>query len=142
MTSKVKLNCILLIDDSDADNFYNTDIIEACEVATRVDIVTSTMAAIEYLSNIILGVSKTSIPDLIFLDINMPKMNGFKFLEKLDTLPGKDVLKDSKIIVLTTSMNPTDREKISLFPAVSDYMHKPLNDDSLLALIEKYFMKT
>jgi CheY-like chemotaxis protein len=142
MTSKVKLNCILLIDDSDADNFYNTDIIEACEVATRVDIVTSTMAAIEYLSNIILGVSKTSIPDLIFLDINMPKMNGFKFLEKLDTLPGKDVLKDSKIIVLTTSMNPTDREKISLFPAVSDYMHKPLNDDSLLALIEKYFTKT
>lgn len=142
MTSKVKLNCILLIDDSDADNFYNTDIIEACEVATRVDIVTSTMAAIEYLSNIILGVSKTSIPDLIFLDINMPKMNGFKFLEKLDALPGKDVLKDSKIIVLTTSMNPTDREKISLFPAVSDYMHKPLNDDSLLALIEKYFKKT
>jgi CheY-like chemotaxis protein len=142
MTSKVKLNCILLIDDSDADNFYNTDIIEACEVATRVDIVTSTMAAIEYLSNIILGVSKTSIPDLIFLDINMPKMNGFKFLEKLDALPGKDVLKDSKIIVLTTSMNPTDREKISLFPAVSDYMHKPLNDDSLLALIEKYFTKT
>ena len=142
MTSKVKLNCILLIDDSDADNFYNTDIIEACEVATRVDIVTSTMAAIEYLSNIILGVSETSIPDLIFLDINMPKMNGFKFLEKLDALPGKDVLKDSKIIVLTTSMNPTDREKISLFPAVSDYMHKPLNDDSLLALIEKYFKKT
>jgi CheY-like chemotaxis protein len=71
---KKKLNCILLIDDNDADNYYHQTIIEQMNVTNSVQIVENGLDAINFLKK-----ENQVIPELIFLDINMPKMNAYYF---------------------------------------------------------------
>ena len=72
-----KLECILLIDDDDEDNFYHKIVIERMNITKRIEVAYNGLEALEFLQK-----ESQIIPELIFLDINMPKMNGWEFLEK------------------------------------------------------------
>lgn len=61
---------------------------------------------------------------LIFLDINMPQCNGWEFLEKIEQLPGKEQI---FVVMVTSSMNASDRQKSTQFSRVIDYREKPLS---------------
>lgn len=126
--------CILLIDDDKISNFYNSKIVKKQLGVEKSITANSGQKALDYLNEAILGL-KTK-PNLIFLDLNMPAMNGWEFLEKYEKLDA-DFTKDIKLIILTTSNNPDDFERSKKNNSVDDYINKPLSDvllDDLLAI--------
>ncbi|MFD0992434.1 response regulator [Tenacibaculum geojense] len=135
-----KLNCILLVDDDRATNFFHKMVIEDLKVCNHVQICTDGRDALDYLTN--QGdYSKNKNypkPELIFLDINMPGLNGFDFLEEYKDLPSD--LKDSKIIImLSTSLIEDDRLRAESYKEVSEFKNKPLTEKYITDIIIKYF---
>lgn len=86
--------------------------------------------ALSYIEN-----NKDEKIDLIFLDINMPRMNGFEFLTEA-TKRLKDQFRTNVVIMVTTSIDPNDIEKSKYFPNVKGYMAKPLTDERLKRAVE------
>jgi CheY-like chemotaxis protein len=71
---------------------------------------------------------------IIFLDINMPEMNGFDFLDELKVIAGDHFDQGCKIVMVTSSLNEKDRERAMSYPFVSNYMEKPLTLEYLSSL--------
>lgn len=131
-----KLNCIMLVDDDPDDNYFHERAIKENNESISVIIENSGIDAISYLKS-----SKNddgTHPDLIFLDINMPCMNGWEFLEEYSKLD-KELQSKAIIIMLTTSQNPADKLKAMKWDFVSGYLTKPLDEDTFHDIIEKYF---
>ncbi len=123
----------MLIDDESIDNFVNEKIIKAYAFAKNVLIHTSAKSGLEFLNNLaVMGYPASLIPDFIFLDLNMPMIDGFQFLDLLQEseLPKKNV----KVIVLTASLNPTDQQKATKYKQVVGFFQKPLSEETLLKL--------
>ncbi len=128
-----KLNTILLVDDNEMTNFMHRVIIEKIGCADKISIVENGEEALTYLTN-----PQNATPELIFLDINMPVMNGWEFLEEYQDL---DDSKKAKIVLfmLTTSMNPSDKQKAKNNGEVRGYINKPLSSSKIKTIIEQYF---
>src|SRR6478672_10217102 len=112
----MKANHILLIDDNDIDNYINNHIISEHKIAERISIKNSAIDALDYLQ----AIDDAAFPDLIFLDISMPRMDGFGFLEALAKLPNAREKKCS-VVMLTSSNSPEDRERAMNYDVVIDY---------------------
>lgn len=128
-----QLKSIMLIDDSKFDNFFHERIIKKSDCTKQIITYESATKALEYLKN------ETIHPDLIFLDINMPNMNGWEFLEAYEKLEN---VNKAKVIIsmLTTSSNPEDKEKAKEFnPPLKEFKTKPLTSEILSKIIEEYF---
>ena len=76
--------------------------------------------------------------DLIFLDINMPSMDGWEFLEKYKELK-KENSAQIIIIMLTTSLNPDDVLRAYQMPEISGFENKPLTTEKIDRIVKKYF---
>ncbi|UII20900.1 response regulator [Fulvivirga ligni] len=124
------MDLILLIDDDKDDNFLHTRTIKKSDITKEVASFLDAEDALAYLKS-----AETKKPDLIFLDINMPKMNGWDFLNEYTKLP--DDKKGSIVVMLTTSVNPDDKHKALSFQNVVSYTNKPLTQMELLDLIKK-----
>lgn len=146
-----QLNCILLIDDDEPTNFLNKMTLEQSGCARHIRIASSGQAALDYLRGSRADLPGSDIggtgpadpgicwrPDLIFLDINMPAMDGWEFLAEYRTLPPEKKA-DTVLIMLTTSLNPDDEKRTIAIPEVSGFEHKPLNQVRLEQLLNKYF---
>jgi len=118
-----KLN-FLLIDDDEVFNYLNKKSVTKSEHSKDVEIFLSAANALEYLHELIK--SKKEFPDIILLDISMPVMNGFDFLEAFEKLPAKFKTKTS-IYMLSSSMNDEDVKSAGNFTSVIGYLCKPLN---------------
>jgi CheY-like chemotaxis protein len=127
---KEKLNCILLIDDDEPTNFLNRMTLEQIDCARYIKVVQSGQEALNFLMQ--------TTPDLIFLDINMPAMDGWEFLEKYRQLPSAQKA-SIVMIMLTTSLNPDDEQKALSIPEVNGFENKPLKADRLKEILEAYF---
>ncbi|GGA96947.1 response regulator [Puia dinghuensis] len=130
----IQLNCILLIDDDEPTNFLNKLTLEQAGCARQIHVAQSGQEALDYLRN------ANPRPDLIFLDINMPAMDGWEFLERYRNLPAAKKA-DIVLIMLTTSLNPDDEIRTRSIPEVSGFENKPLSHDQLGNLLKKYFSK-
>ncbi|MHA7057514.1 response regulator [Aquimarina sp. M1] len=131
--------CVLLIDDDKATNFFNQRVVTRHNSFDYVNTVQSGKAALEYLANV---KKQTAIkPDLIFLDINMPAMNGWEFLVEFSKLDERTT-KGIKVILLSTSSNPDDVNQSIKNHSVDDFINKPLSLDLLDGVLEKHFSKS
>lgn len=128
-------NCVMLIDDNELDNFINTNMMQSCNFAENIYVHTGGKSALELLNNFNRNPKLPSIflPQVILLDINMPLMDGFQFLDELNRLP-KDFLKDIKIVMLTTSTNPHDLERAKDYDMVIKFTNKPISEKVLLSI--------
>jgi CheY-like chemotaxis protein len=130
-----KYKIIMLIDDNEIDNLINQKMIEASGICERILVHSGAKNAIESLKNIekLSENSTTLLPDVIFLDIDMPIMDGFQFLEEFSRM-SEAIRENCKVIMLTSSMNPQDLVKARKSPFVKKYINKPLSQDVLSKL--------
>lgn len=129
MTSNHKpVDLVMLVDDNDTDNFISKRIIEITKFAARVEVKNSGQDALVYLKNNEENVD--NIPSIIFLDINMPVVDGFIFLYEFDKF-NERVKNKCKIMILSSSDNKRDIAKIVNDHHVIRFITKPLTEIAL-----------
>jgi CheY-like chemotaxis protein len=129
-----KFRTVMLIDDNEIDNLINQKMIEAAAVAENIYTHTGAKSAIEFLRNMEkLEMADKVLPDVIFLDIDMPLMDGFQFLDEFEKLSNA-AKKKCAIVMLTSSINPQDFNRSKKYPNVKLYLNKPLSHESIIKL--------
>jgi CheY-like chemotaxis protein len=130
-----KYKAVMLIDDNHLDNFINQKMIEGCNFSSSIYVHTSSKSALEFLNNLVrMGSSgKIIFPAFIFLDINMPIMDGYQFINEFEKIPDEFKNK-TKIAFLTTSLNPDDTIKARKISYVVEFINKPLTHKILSTL--------
>jgi len=136
-----KIKTVLLVDDDEPTNFLNRLAVEELNCTNTIKVIPSAIEALDYLTcagkpeplN-----SDCPKPEIIFLDINMPAMDGWEFLDRYEALP--EAHKNSVIVImLTTSFNPEDELKARNIPSVKEFRNKPLTPALLEDILKKYF---
>lgn len=124
-------NMVMLVDDSDTDNFINKRVLELSKFTTQILIKDSGRSALEYLSENVYNPEK--LPDLIFLDINMPIVDGFVFLYEFEEFD-EAIKNHCKIIILSSSNSKRDIDRIIDNRYVVDFVTKPLSLEAIASL--------
>ena len=129
---------ILLIDDDGTTNLLNKIIIEKSNLVDEVVSFTEAQNALSYLKNN--ENSNEDLSVLIFLDVNMPIMNGWEFITKYAKLEENHNNKKNQntIVLLTSSIDPADKAKAAEIEEISEYQSKPLSVRLLNNLVSKY----
>ena len=120
------MHSVMIIDDSEADQFLAKYAIEEFDPDINVLQAYDGQEALEVLKDL------DTQPDVIFLDINMPRMNGHEFLEEYSKWDNCSVV----IIMLTSSDQEIDKEKSTAYASVVAYFTKPLDIDSLAKVLQ------
>lgn len=128
--NEFKYKSIMLIDDSDIDNMVNKHILSKNNVAEHIIVFTSANDALAYFSEHKSTTDEMLIPKIILLDINMPIMNGFGFLVEFEKINSTN-LKDTKVIMLTSSVDPNDIRRSKDYTSVISFISKPLSIEHL-----------
>jgi DNA-binding NarL/FixJ family response regulator len=118
----------LLIDDDDIICIVHPAIIQQTFPDSSVEIIKSSSDAIEYLNE--MAEMNAPYPDAVFLDINLPQMNGFDILAQL-TVGAQEWLKNTKIYMLSSSIDERDMERVKENPLIHSFVGKPLTIEFL-----------
>lgn len=125
-------NRIVLIDDNYTTNFLNKMVIERSSVNTEVMAFENPLQALTFIKD-----SQAEMYGwLIFLDINMPEMDGWSFADQYSLL---NIGHTNVLVMLTSSIDPRDEERALRHPVINDYRTKPLTFEILDELRETYF---
>lgn len=131
----MKLKHLLLVDDDPTTNFFNRHLIGKMEIFDEIHEAVNGQLALDKIAELN---ERGEVPDMILLDINMPIMNGFEFLERYEMLD--DEIKSSVVVcMLTTSMAQEDLLRSKQFAILDGYIDKPLYEAKINELILKYF---
>ncbi|GGZ41990.1 response regulator [Echinicola pacifica] len=119
---------VLLIDDDEINNYVNSSILHKEFPHLEIKQFTSAEEALAHI------LSNADIPYYIFLDINMPLMNGWEFLDELDKL---DIILNLTIFMLTSSIDQADRDRVKTYSRVNQFLVKPLQRTFVQSLFNK-----
>lgn len=128
---KPRYSIAMVVDDNEIDRYVAENVIARNRFASDVVSAESAMDALSYLEQH--QSDPQALPQVIFLDINMPEMNGFDFLEKYELLTD-DIKNNCVIVILSTSLDVDDKEMATRNKHVSMFLNKPLNQEKLRML--------
>ena len=124
-----KYNKVILVDDNPMDNMVNGKLMQTTGFATTTSSFESGKETLEFLKK----ASADDIPEVIFLDIIMPNMDGFQFLEEFEKL-GEAIISRCKVILLSTSDSFKDLNRANENKLVRKFLNKPLTPEILSAI--------
>ncbi len=129
---------VLLVDDSEADNHLHQIVLHEAGIARRLSVAEHGAAALDLLSALSdeRGEGRGDFPDLILLDINMPVMDGWEFLERFEERYAEPTV---VVGMLSTSQSQRDIERAKRFKIVSMYTPKPLTLDDVRGIVARHF---
>ncbi len=125
----MQFNTFFLIDDDTTSNFLDERLIKNCMIAKKIKVFNYANIALDELRHSLVNDLK-EFPDIILLDIKMPYMDGWQFLEEFEKFPG-EILKKCKLFMFSSSINPKDVEKSKTYKTVQGFISKPLTADKL-----------
>ncbi|MFD2561285.1 response regulator [Aquimarina rubra] len=128
-----KIKQVLLVDDSRATNFFNKTIIKKTDCVQEVLVAENGEEAIQFIKS-------GNVPEVIFLDINMPIMNGWEFLSEVQKFD-KELTKTVVVLMIGAALNPEEEKLAYSFPYVKEFKEKMLTTKTVKEIVEKYFHK-
>ena len=126
------VDLVLIVEDNPIDVFINTRVVEQSSLSKEVMAIQSAREALEFLTQ---RASNSELPNLIFLDIRMPDIDGFEFLQEFSELPQR-VLELCKIVMLSSTIDPLELEMARNSPFVLAFIPKPLTRDKIIELFD------
>ena len=128
---------ILCVDDDPITLMLCKKVIQKSEFSEVIDIANNGEDALKYLDAIKGGhISDPDfiLPELMFLDLNMPVMGGWEFLDEMTEKNYITHFPNLKVIVLSSTIDPKDIEKSKSYPMVLDFLSKPITREMLESL--------
>lgn len=127
-----KYKSVMIVDDCEIESYINEIIIKKAGFAEKVYKHSGAVGSLEFLKNIeMLNFTAFDLlPSVVFLDINMPILDGFQFLDELNNF-STPLNKEIKIVILSSSSNPSDIKRASQYKQVVKFLHKPLRKEDL-----------
>lgn len=131
------LKSILLIDDDEASNFLHSIFINKLDMDLNVNTALNGQEGLEY----ILGKGQNSLvlPCMVMLDLKMPVMDGWQFMDAYEELVPKEVKDQITIVLVTVSDNQEDKDKANINNYIASYAQKPLSDVTFKRLLGQHF---
>lgn len=120
------------IDDDHINNFLTERVLDAAEFNTELHSFLSAEEAFKFISQDLTN----NIPDIIFLDLNMPGMNGWQFLDALEPFK-EDLLGKCRIYILTSSLDVSDSARSEEYELVCGFIHKPLTVEDVQVILSE-----
>lgn len=127
-------NNIMLVDDDEIFTYIIKKIIEESELAEQINIFANGREAIDFLTKV--AHDESLLPQVIFLDLNMPYLDGWGFLEEYIRLKPK-LCKKVNLYVITSSVSPFDHQKSKNYSDITDFIVKPLAKEKFLEIVKK-----
>jgi len=119
---------IMLVDDDDIFNILHADLIHQVVPNAKITEFISSKSALIFLTEAIHA--NTPLPDFLFIDIRMPEMSGLELVEELIKLK-LDLFQNTKIYIITSSLDDRDREKSLAYPIVTDFLVKMISQETI-----------
>lgn len=134
-----KLGTVLLIDDDNICNYLNQQILEGMQVFRSIVCLTDYEEVLAYLQKAFASTAEAPElrPDLIFLDLNMPGLDGFQVLQQLNAMSGSKDLSKKRVVILSSSMLRMDQDRAIKY-GIFDYLVKPLTKTKVKRVIERF----
>ena len=133
---EAKLRCVMLMDDNPDDNYFHQRVIGKYDRSLKVISMESASEAMAFLKS---NPQREIHPDLIFLDVNIPGMNGWEFLDAFNNLDA-EIREKSVVVLLTTSEDQQISSRENPRKFLTDFKSKPLTVNILQDLKAKYFL--